>query len=722
MVQRFLGKRGSPRCPKHLNLYNFYCDDGESDFDDDDDDDVVDVGCCEEKNEHFYPVHVYLNERNYIPVLFNQICLSMLIDSGADENTISLGMLHFLFGPKDLPSISPSMYKNVVLADGKRRIRVLGKVQLMFKINGVEFEADFHIKDTNHRSVIMGNYFLRQNAAVIDFASKLLCLKPICNVKSVDNVVVPPGERYHLMARVESAIPDGRIGTIKGDEKLKFDNQLELVESMSRVHEGLVHVCVWNRACVDTKIKKGENLGIFTVVENEKVLPEIANAEHHYVYPEYDEELPMSSSCEESCASREEFLKHLSVQNPHVGYSQLERLRNVLFQYRDVFYEYAGQMGHYTQDTVSIDIPKEAKPVHKRPYRVHPRYTTQLDREIKVLLEQGVVEPSFGDWASPALVVPKPGRPEDIRLVVDFRAVNKMVQKDAHPLPRIDDTFIQVSSKQPRFFTSLDLQSGYFQIDLDKESRKFTAFCTPHHSLQFTRVPQGLCISGQRFQRIMNKLFDGFLNRFVVVYLDDILIYSTNFDDHLSHVVAVLERLREANLRLKASKCQFAAPQVKFLGHLITDEGIKADPRICNLVRDCPQPRTVKNVQSFIGLSGFYRKFIKDYSKIARPLHDLTKIENKFSWSEKCQTAFDSLKEALCSPPVLAHPNFNRPFILYTDSSDFAAGFCLCQKNAGGEEHVIAYGGKTYLKYQKNYAITEKEMLASYLLLLIIVH
>ena len=699
-------------------MNNFYCDDGEAITGDDD---SADLDGDEEKdivvdNHIKLPVHVYLNERNYISAMFNETCLSMLVDSGADENTISVGMFNYLYGREKLPRVSSSRYKNVVLADGRKRIRVLGKMALKFTINGVQFVADFHIKETEHRSVILGNYFLRNNSAIIDFATNLLSLKPECNVKSMHTVVIPANEKFHVTARVESAVPDGRIGIIESRHLLhEEDDQLVLLESLSTVKEGLVHLCIQNQGCVNSKISKGSVLGKFKVLEDCDIESEFGVNEHRFLDPGYDDELPMRDSPPESGKSRREFLEKFKIDNPHVTESQLGELQDLLYEYRDVFYEFAGKMGHYTHDTVNIDIPCGATPVKKRPYRVHPRYASQLDRKIKLLLDQGVVEPSFGDWASPALVVPKPGRPDEIRLVVDFRAVNKMVQKDAHPLPRIDDTFTQVSSKQPKFFTNLDLQSGYFQIDLDEESRKFTAFCTPQHSLRFTRVPQGLCISGQRFQRIMNKVFDGFINRFMVVYLDDILIYSSSFVEHLSHIRAVLDRLREANLRLKATKCQFATHTVKFLGHLITREGLKADKKICNLVRDCPRPTKVKDIRRFIGLSGFYKKFIRNYSLIARPLHELTKLENAFCWSEKCQAAFEALKEALCSPPVLAHPNFSRPFILYTDSSNFAAGFCLCQKDENGEEHVIAYGGKSYLKYQRNYAITEKEMLASYL-------
>ena len=253
---------------------------------------------------------------------------------------------------------------------------------------------------------------------------------------------------------------------------------------------------------------------------------------------------------------------------------------------------------------------------------MNPKHAHLLDQEIATLLEQGVVEESYGDWASPALVVPKPGRPDELRLVVDYRAVNKLVQKDAHPLPRMDDAFANVASKKPQYFSSLDLQSGYFQIDLEPDSRKFTAFCTPHHSLRFTRVSQGLCISCQRFQGCMNRVFAGCINRFVVVYLDDILIYSTAFEQHLEHLEEVFCRLRDVNLKLKAKKCQFLAIAVMFLGHLLTRDGLATDKRLCEVVQNYMIPKNLTEVHRFLGLSAFYRKFVLGhYTNMPRTNH-----------------------------------------------------------------------------------------------------
>ena len=713
MVQGTVGKRQQPHCTNAIRLYQFQCDSGVYEEDELDDDETVPEKF--DMNTKCKMVEVDFNDRNYINVTMYERKLSALIDSGADENTVSMGMVDFLFDTDSLPNVHHSPYKHVVLADGRKRIRILGQMFLEFDIAGTKFKTLFHIKDTDVRSVILGNRFLRNNDAVVDFSASLLKLRPISKVRSGRTCVLPPRSELKLAARVETHIPDGQEGLVEPRLNSVSTNPLiSLIPSLSRVHRGEMTVCVRNDNEFPVDVRKGEVLGQFELATKE-LLNDVECHQHHFQIDDARFDTPMGDIVGQQPQSWDEFQNNFIFKNDQTSHEQNEEIRRLLYEFRTCFYEYDGLMGHYTDERVKIDIDDGAKPVRMRPYRVHPKYAEKLDKEIQTLLSQGVVEPSYGDWASPALVVPKPGKPGEIRLVVDFRSVNKLVQKDLHPLPRIEDIFVQVSSTQPKFFSSLDLQSGYFQLDLEPGSRRFTAFCTPQHSLRFTRVPQGLCISGQRFQRVMNRVFQGFINKFIVVYLDDILIYSGSFEEHVCHLRLVLERLGLANLKLKAAKCQFITQSVGFLGHILSSEGIRTDPRLCETVKNCPQPNNVTGIRRFIGLSGFYRKFIHNFSIIARPLHDLTKIERKFEWNEKCEIAFNKLKDALCSAPVLAHPNFNLPFVLYTDSSDFAAGFCLCQANGDGIEHVIAYGGRSYLKYQRNYAVTEKEMLAAYL-------
>ena len=686
----------------------FTCDDGEA---------IVSIKSNEKKVENMIEnvdnelvstskLQVEMDHRNFIRIQVNSCCLAALVDSGADECTVSKGLLRHVFGKGICPTIFNSPFEHVVLADGKKKIRVLGRTFLNVVIKNEKFRVCFHIKDTPCQSIILGNSFLKRQSAVMSFASSILEIKPMSRIFSSENIVIEPFGEIHTLARVDLLLPDGTEGVVDQAVDTFLDhNSLTVIRSLSRVWKGKIAVCIVNNQNVSVKVRKGCFLGRFLVLGEDFEV----------------EEIRLNSMKHERVVERVvdkdgfPFLKHFQLPKDRLSESQHEQVEGLITEYADIFYEFKGKMGHYTGDTISIEVDKSAKPVKKSPYRVHPKYSQKLDEEINLLLDQGVVEESYGDWSSPALVVPKPGRPDEIRLVVDYRAVNKLVQKDAHPLPRMDDAFINVACKKPQFFSSLDLQSGYFQIDLDPESRQYTAFCTPHHSLRFTRVPQGLCISGQRFQRCMNRVFKGCINRFVVVYLDDILIYSQTFEQHLSHLREVFERLRDANLKLKAMKCQLLAESVKFLGHLLTKDGLATDRKLCEAVQNCPVPGSLTAVRSFVGLSSFYRRFIPGYGQVARPLYDLTMKDQKFKWSRECQMAFESLKKALCSPPVLAHPDFEKDFKLYTDSSQFAAGFCLAQNDANGKERVIAYGGRTYLNYQRNYSITEKEMLAVYL-------
>ena len=371
-------------------------------------------------------------------------------------------------------------------------------------------------------------------------------------------------------------------------------------------------------------------------------------------------------------------------------------------------------MGHYKGEPLSVSISQDAKPIRKSPYSIHPRYEQPLRKELEMMQKEGIIRESNSAWSAPAIVIPKPNRPGDIRLVVDFREVNKLIQKDSHPLPRMDRCLDQVGRNRPRFMTSFDLEKGFFQMELDENSKQYTAFSVPHNLYEFNRLPMGLSTSPAQFQRCMNQTFRDYINQFLVIYLDDILLYSRTFSEHLDALRCVLTRLREAGLKLRAANTQLARKELKFLGFRVTSEGIKADSRICEDVKNFPQPKTVKQPRGFLGLAQFYKRFIKDYAKIAKPLNNLLKKGERFAWSEECDESFLSIKDALTSPPILAHPDLEKCFRLYTDASDYAVGYVLSQDDDAGREKVVAYGGKSLQKYQLSYGVTEKEMLAAY--------
>ena len=270
-----------------------------------------------------------------------------------------------------------------------------------------------------------------------------------------------------------------------------------------------------------------------------------------------------------------------------------------------------------------------------------------------------------------------------LRFCIDYRKVNDVTLKDAYPLPRIDDALSQLQGSQ--YFSTIDLFSGYWQVEVDPADQAKTAFATRRGLFEFRVMPFGLCNAPATFQRLMETVLAGLNWEICLIYIDDIIITGRTFEDMIQNLEKVFQRLESAGLKLKAKKCYLFAKQVSFLGHLISGEGIKADPDKIKAVEEWIEPRSVTEVRSFIGLCSYYRKFIKDFASEARPLHNLLEKNREFKWSEDCQNAFEELRKRLTSAPVLAHPDFNTHFILDTDASDHAIGGVLSQVIDGQE-------------------------------------
>ncbi|WVZ80449.1 hypothetical protein U9M48_027922 [Paspalum notatum var. saurae] len=342
--------------------------------------------------------------------------------------------------------------------------------------------------------------------------------------------------------------------------------------------------------------------------------------------------------------------------------------------------------------------------VSKRPYRMAPDELKELKTQLQEQLDKGFIRPSSSPWGCPALFVEKKDQGGK-RLCVDYRPLNAVTVKNKYPLPHIDILFDQLGGAT--VFSKIDLRSGYHQIKVREEDIPKTAFSTRYGLYEYLVMSFGLTNAPAFFMYLMNSVFMNELDKFVVVFIDDILVYSKNEKEHEEHLRIVLSRLREHKLYAKFSKCAFWLKEVAFLGHILSATGVAVDPNKVEDVLNWKQPQTVTEIRSFLGLAGYYRRFIKDFSKIAKPMTALTQKNAKFAWSPKCEEAFGTLKKLLTSAPVLAQPDITKPFDVYCDASGSGLGCVLMQ-----EGRVIAYASCQLRKHEVNYPTHDLELLA----------
>jgi hypothetical protein len=323
-------------------------------------------------------------------------------------------------------------------------------------------------------------------------------------------------------------------------------------------------------------------------------------------------------------------------------------------------------------------------PINTRPYRLPEAQKEEVNRQVQKLLQEGIIEESDSPWNSPILVVPKKedaSGQRKFRLVVDYRRINVKTMGNAYPLPDITEILDQLG--QAKYFSCLDLAMGYHQIDMDPRDIEKTAFSSKEGHWAYRRMPFGLKTAPATFQQMMNTVLSGLTGSRCFVFLDDIVIYANSLVDHDRKLREVFRRLRKHNLKLQPDKCEFLRKEVIFLGHKISEQGVEPDNHKVEAIKNFPKPNMAKQLKSFLGLAGYYRRFIPQFSKIATPLHKLLKKDAKYVWEEDQEAAFRTLKQKLMSQPILQYPDFSREFVLTTDASNEGAGTVLSQGPIG---------------------------------------
>ena len=356
-----------------------------------------------------------------------------------------------------------------------------------------------------------------------------------------------------------------------------------------------------------------------------------------------------------------------------------------------------------------IKVEEGSRPPSRPPYRMSAPELDELQRQLQELLEHGFIETSNSPYGAPVFFIKKADG--SLRLVCDWRALNRITTKVQACLPNIEDLFDCV--RGARYFSKLDLKSGYHQVRVQEEDVPKTAINTPFGQFQYRVMGFGLTNAPATFMSVMNDVLRPFLRKCVIVFLDDILVFSRSWREHLCHVDAVLRALKEDSLFCNPAKCQFGMLEVKFLGHVVSGSSLSPDPEKLEAVEQWPFPKTITEVRRFLGFTNFFRRFIEDYSSISRPLERLTGKNARFVWNAEQQEGFDKLRMSLLQSPVLAIADVNRPFRVITDASDTAIGGVLLQKDDAGEWHPVAYTSRRLRPEESNYTIMERETLAA---------
>ena len=623
---------------------------------------------------------------------FQKQRIRALIDTGAEVSIISDRVFHNLQRHSKLQT---NVNLELQCANGNP-LQVLGVASLDFKIGNKIFKHHFYVVKNLSRNCLLGNDFLEKNDVIINMKLRKLKIGDLYVTLEDDihiSTVVRSSRNVELRPHT-SHVCEVRVKNVPYFEKSDFyeiippskgylseEPGVVVESSLIQFKNGKFPVLISNKTDKTIKIRRGCVVGtidkdvckINSVKIQEKTFPKID--------PIKEEEVCVPEKYREQIVD----LLH---RNEQVNANSDLTLKPT--------------------DTVHMTIDVGgAEPIKKRPYRTPLNNRQIIDKAVDDMLEAGIIERSQSSWSFPVVIVDKADGTK--RFCVDFRELNKVTKTMAYPLPLIDEILAQLG--QSKFFTCLDLRSGYHQVKMAEKDKDKTAFTCHRGLFQFTVMPFGLTNAPAIFMLLMQTVLQGMEN-FSIAYLDDIIIFSKSEEEHLEHIQRVFDRLIQHSLKIKLKKCSFFQQSTNYLGFIITPEGVKPNPEKVEAIRKMAPPTTVKEVRGFIGLTSYYRRFIPNFSKIAEPILDLTKKFARFKWSPECQKAFDFIKESLSVVPLLAYPDTSKPYTLYTDASDTCIGSCLTQIDDSGIEKPIYFLSHRLSRTQTRWPVVEKEAYA----------
>lgn len=457
---------------------------------------------------------------------------------------------------------------------------------------------------------------------------------------------------------------------------------------------------------VDYQVQVGGNKGLQTYHLN-MMRPFKVRQEQAFLctntMEDESEELPFESS---PVTSGKETWRDVRISDTLTD-EQREEVEKLLCEFQHIFTDAPGRTS-MIKHKVELKEDKTS-PIRQKPYRIPESKKEEVKQELDKMLKEGIIEESYSDWASPIVLVPKKDGTK--RFCVDFRKLNAVCKYDAYPIPRMDDILEKIAPS--KYLSNLDLAKGYWQIELDEASKELTAFVTPFGLYQFKMMPFGLNAAPSTFARLMRSLLRG-QEEFCDAYFDDTTVFSKSWMEHLTHLRETFQRISDAGLTVRPTKCVVGAPEIEMIGHVVGNGKIRTKTDKVETIKKYPRPSSKKELRAFLGLVGYYRKFVKDFANISLPLTDLTRKGKNVTidWNDKCEVAFNQLKDVLLKKPVLTAPDFNKSFSVQVDASDKGIGAVLSQVDEEGEEHPVQYLSRKLLDREVRYPTVEKECLA----------
>ena len=466
-------------------------------------------------------------------------------------------------------------------------------------------------------------------------------------------VTIAPGEEIILPGKLQLRNRNFKCGVVEPETRFSGNHDVLVAKTLVDVQQDVIPVRVFNLRDSLVTVYKGTCVAVCEPITSDDVMQDkekrLVGVLQEPVAQENTDVLP------------EHLVKLYQASCKDLNRDQRRHLACMLKNYQDVFAKDADDLGRTSAVQHEINTGS-TRPIRQPPRRL-PIYQRQVVREeIDKMLKRGVIEPSSSPWASPIVLVKK--KDGSTRFCVDYRKINASTIKASYPLPRIDDTLDTLSGS--KWFSTLDLASGYWQVEMSDKDKQKTAFITNQGLYEFRVMPFGLCNAPATFEQLMERVLSGLQWQTCLVYIDDIIVYGDSFQLSMQRLQEVLTRIRKAGLKLSPKKCHLFQKSVNFLGHVVSHEGIQTDPVKTESVEKWPIPRTVTDVRSFLGLCSYYRRFVKGFAETARPLHRLTEKTQNFVWSQECDNAFRELKRALISAPILVYPTSEDTFILYT--------------------------------------------------------